>query len=80
MHISELFINFAVEIKKRDMERTFIITYYNPLRYKGTYIVKGRDSFEASDKVKKYLIENFGETKDSYCVVSEVEDNKLIYV
>ena len=62
------------------MERTFIVTYYNPLRYKGTYIVKGKDSFEASDKVKKYLIENFGETKNSYCVVSEVEDNKLIYV
>jgi hypothetical protein len=62
------------------MERTFIVTYHYPLRYKGTYIVKGRDSFEASDKVKKYLIKNFGETKDSYCVVSEVEDNKLIYV
>lgn len=62
------------------MERTFIITYYYPLRYKGTYVAKGKDSFEASDKVKKYLVEKFGNTKDSYCVVSEVEENKLIYV
>lgn len=62
------------------MEKTFIITYTWPLRYQGTYVVKAKDGFEAGDKVKKYLCDKYGDTKDSYSVVMNVIDNQLIYV
>ena len=62
------------------MEKTFIITYSYPFRYKGTYVVKAEDSFKAGEKVSKYLAEKYGATNDSDSVVIQVYDNQLIYV
>lgn len=49
--------------------RTFIVNYNWPLEYKGTYQVTVEDSLtaniDAADKVHKYLVEKFGEVKDS---------------
>lgn len=56
--------------------RTFIVNYNWPLEYKGTYQVTVEDgptaSIDAGNKVHKYLVEKFGEVKDSSSTVVEV--------
>ena len=68
--------------------RTFIVNYNWPLEYKGTYQVTVEDSLTASidamDKVRKYLVEKFGEVKDSssstivevYGAIHKIDDTK----
>lgn len=63
-----------------NMERTFVITYNYPFRYKGSYVVKAEDGFKAGEKVSKYLAEKYGATNSSNSVVIEVYDNQLIYI
>lgn len=62
--------------------RTFIVNYNWPLEYKGTYQVTVEDSLtaniDAADKVHKYLIEKFGEVKDSSSsAIIEVYDGTI---
>lgn len=62
--------------------RTFIVNYNWPLEYKGTYQVTVEDSLtaniDAADKVHKYLIEKFGEVKDSSSsTIIEVYDGTI---
>lgn len=56
--------------------RTFIVNYNWPLEYKGTYQVTVEDSvtagMEAAKKVRNYLVEKFGEVKDSSSTIVEV--------
>lgn len=56
--------------------RTFIINYNFPEEYKGTYQVTVEDSLtagmEAAKKVHNYLVEKFGEVKNSDSTVIEV--------
>ena len=42
------------------MEKTFIIKYFAPLRYKGCYVVKAEDGITASKKADAYLKEKYG--------------------
>lgn len=56
---------------------SYIITYSYPAKYRGTYLIHGKDGIDASDKLKKYLEETYGGASDSHCVVLEVEGNSI---
>lgn len=60
------------------MERTFIITYSLPMRYRGSYLVKGVDGIDASNKCRKFLEERYGVINNQNSIVMEVYDNNLI--
>ena len=60
--------------------KTFLITYHSPKEYRGTYQVKATDSDVAYNKVQDYLKEKFGDTKDSYSAIIEVEGGKIIKI
>ena len=64
------------------MERTYIINYTYPLRYRGTYVVKALDGIEAGRKISGFLHERYGvnegETESS--IVTEVYEGQLIIV
>lgn len=64
------------------MERTYIINYTYPLRYRGTYVIKAPDGIEAGRKLSSFLHEKYGvnegETESSS--VTEVYDDQLIIV
>ena len=64
------------------MENTYIIRYTYPLRYRGTYVVKAQDGFEAGLKIAKFLHDKYGvvkgETESS--IVMELYENELIFV
>jgi hypothetical protein len=64
------------------MERTYIINYTYPLRYRGTYVVKALDGIEAGRKLSGFLHEKYGvndgETENS--IVTEVYEGQLIIV
>lgn len=63
------------------MERTYIINYTYPVRYRGTYVVKALDGIEAGKKLRGFLHEKYGvagETESSS--VTEVYENQLIFV
>ncbi len=64
------------------MERTYIINYTYPLRYRGTYVVKAPDGIEAGRKLRGFLHEKYGvnegETESSS--VTEVYEDQLIIV
>ena len=62
------------------MERTFIITYSFPMRYKGSYVVKGIDGIDASNKCQRFLEEKYGYIDNQMSVVMEVYDNNLIFI
>ena len=57
--------------------RNYIITYSYPAKYRGTYLIQGKDGIDASDKLSKYLKETYGDTTDAHCVVLEVEGNSI---
>jgi len=61
-------------------ERTFIINYSWPLAYKGTYVVKAKDSFEAGNKVSEYLKCKYGRVDCANSVVIEVVNNQMVYI
>ena len=58
--------------------RSYIITYSYPFRYRGTYLVTGKDGIEASEKCRKYLEEKYGHEDNQNSTVVEVYDNHLI--
>lgn len=60
--------------------KTYFINYSFPKEYKGSYIVKGEDGIDASEKLNAYLKSKYGEFKDSYCQVTEVENGQLFFV
>ena len=64
------------------MERTYIINYTYPLRYRGTYIIKALDGIEADRKLSTFLHEKYGvnegETESS--IITEVYEGHLILV
>lgn len=63
------------------MERTYIINYTYPVRYRGTYVVKAPDGIEAGRKLRGFLHEKYGvvgETESSS--ITEVYENQLIIV
>lgn len=62
------------------MERTFIITYHFPLRFQGTYLVKGKDGTDASNKCRKFLEDKYGHYNNQSSIVLEVYDNNLIVI
>lgn len=57
--------------------RNYIITYSYPAKYRGTYLIQGKDGIDASDKLSKYLKETYGDTTDAHCVVLEVEGSSI---
>lgn len=59
-------------------QRTFIITYNYPIRYRGSYLVKGVDGIDASNKCRKFLEDKWGYCDNQMSVVMEVYDNNLI--
>lgn len=60
--------------------RSYIITYSLPFRYKGTYLVTGKDGIEASEKCRKYLEEKWGAEVNQNSTVVEVYDNQIINI
>lgn len=60
--------------------RSFIITYTLPVRYRGTYLVTGKDGIEASEKCRKYLEEKYGYEDGQNSSVVEVYDNQIINI
>lgn len=62
------------------MERTYIITYYYPFSYQGTYVTKAKDSIDAENKLHIYLANKYGHINDCHSIILEVYDNQLIYV
>lgn len=57
--------------------RSYIITYSYPQKYRGTYLVQGKDSIEAGKMLSTYLKETFGETDSSHSIVVEVEGSSI---
>lgn len=66
---------YEIEIEKP--MRTFIVNYSYPVRFRGTYCVTAKDSFEAGDKVRSYLENKWGHYKDQMSIVMEVYDNQI---
>ena len=62
------------------MEKTFIIKYFAPLRYKGCYVVKAEDGITASKKVDAYLKEKYGVENNINSMVMEAENNELKFI
>lgn len=62
------------------MERTFIITYSLPMRYQGSYVVKGVDGIDASNKCRRFLEEKYGYVDGQMSVIMEVYDNNLVFI
>ena len=64
------------------MEKTYIVNYTYPLRYRGTYVVKAQAGFEVGPKIAKFLHEKYGviegETESS--IVMEIYESQLIFV
>ena len=58
--------------------RSYIITYSYPFRYRGTYLVTGKDGIEASEKCRKYLEDKYGVDETQNSTVVEVYDNQII--
>lgn len=63
-----------------NFERSFIITYNYPMRYRGTYLVKAKDGIEAGNKCQKFLEKKYGYAPQQCSVVMEVYDNNLIVI
>lgn len=57
--------------------RNYIITYSYPQKYRGTYLIQGKDGIDASDRLKTYLVENFGDTDTAHSIVVEVEGSSI---
>ena len=60
--------------------RSYIITYSYPFRYRGTYLVTGKDGIEASEKCWKYLEEKYGHENNQNSTVVEVYENQIINI
>jgi len=63
------------------MEKTYIINYAYPVRYRGTYVIKATDGVEAGRKLRTFLHEKYGHAGESETsTIMEVYEDNLIIV